>query len=194
MTSTCTHSDVVLPAATWYEKYDLSTTDLHPFVHSFNPAIAPPWQTRTDFDAFHTIARDFSRLARTHLGTRTDVMSVPLQHDTPDERAQPGGKVRDWTRGECEPIPGVTMPKLIPIVRDFGLVSEKLAAIGPLLDELGTTTKGVKIDVTEALDYLRRTNGTIREGSARGRSDEHTSELQSRGHLVCRLLLVKNDR
>ncbi len=169
MTSTCTHSDVVLPAATWYEKYDLSTTDLHPFVHSFNPAIAPPWQTRTDFDAFHTIARDFSRLARTHLGTRTDVMSVPLQHDTPDERAQPGGKVRDWTRGECEPIPGVTMPKLIPIVRDFGLVSEKLAAIGPLLDELGTTTKGVKIDVTEALDYLRRTNGTIREGSARGR-------------------------
>ena len=27
------------PAATWYEKYDLSTTDMHPFVHSFNPAI-----------------------------------------------------------------------------------------------------------------------------------------------------------
>src|SRR5690625_5674944 len=26
---------------------------------------------------------------------------------------------------------------------------------------------------------------------ARGRSEEHTSELQSRGHLVCRLLLEK---
>ena len=49
MTSTTVYSDVVLPAATWYEKHDLNTTDMHPFVHSFNPAIAPPWQTRTDF-------------------------------------------------------------------------------------------------------------------------------------------------
>src|SRR5690625_7570265 len=28
-------------------------------------------------------------------------------------------------------------------------------------------------------------------GSPEGRSEEHTSELQSRGHLVCRLLLEK---
>ena len=56
MTSTCTYADIVLPAATWYEKHDISTTDMHPFVHSFNPAIAPPWETRTDFDAFTTIA------------------------------------------------------------------------------------------------------------------------------------------
>src|SRR5439155_6638763 len=28
-------------------------------------------------------------------------------------------------------------------------------------------------------------------GTAPGRSEEHTSELQSRGHLVCRLLLEK---
>src|SRR5437870_6695678 len=30
-----------------------------------------------------------------------------------------------------------------------------------------------------------------RRESARGKSEEHTSELQSRGHLVCRLLLEK---
>src|SRR5207253_7363479 len=34
----------------------------------------------------------------------------------------------------------------------------------------------------------RRTAGGA---PARGRSEEHTSELQSRGHLVCRLLLEK---
>ena len=39
MTSNALFSDVVLPAATWYEKYDLSSTDLHPFVHAFNEAI-----------------------------------------------------------------------------------------------------------------------------------------------------------
>ena len=63
MTSTTLFSDIVLPAATWYEKHDLSSTDMHPFVHAFNPAIAPPWQTRTDFDAFHAIAAAFSGLA-----------------------------------------------------------------------------------------------------------------------------------
>src|SRR5439155_22126797 len=30
-------------------------------------------------------------------------------------------------------------------------------------------------------------------GAAAGRSEEHTSELQSRGHLVCRLLLEKKN-
>src|SRR5690625_6806724 len=33
----------------------------------------------------------------------------------------------------------------------------------------------------------------LREPSAGARSEEHTSELQSRGHLVCRLLLEKKN-
>ena len=61
MTTTGLYSDVVLPAATWYEKYDLSMTDMHPFVHSFNQAVPPPWEARTDWDAFHAISRAFSR-------------------------------------------------------------------------------------------------------------------------------------
>src|SRR5690625_6526343 len=36
----------------------------------------------------------------------------------------------------------------------------------------------------------RRLNRTA-ASTAKGRSEEHTSELQSRGHLVCRLLLEK---
>src|SRR5437870_13791677 len=34
-------------------------------------------------------------------------------------------------------------------------------------------------------------NGRRHVAQAAGRSEEHTSELQSRGHLVCRLLLEK---
>src|SRR5690625_6818103 len=40
------------------------------------------------------------------------------------------------------------------------------------------------------------TSGTIRHSTAAlssTRSEEHTSELQSRGHLVCRLLLEKKN-
>jgi nitrate reductase / nitrite oxidoreductase, alpha subunit len=169
MTSTCTHADIVLPAATWYEKHDISTTDMHPFVHSFNPAIAPPWESRTDFEAFATIGRDFSRLAANHLGTRTDVIAAPLMHDTSDETAQPGGRVRDWAAGECDPVPGVTMPRFVTVERDYARVAEKMAALGPLLDTLGTTVKGVTVQPARAVEYLRRANGAVRGGVGDGR-------------------------
>ena len=169
MTSTCTYSDIVLPAATWYEKHDISTTDMHPFVHSFNPAIAPPWQTRTDFDAFAAIAGQFSRLAATYLGKRTDVIAAPLMHDSPDELAQPGGVVRDWKRGECDPVPGVTMPRLVSVERDYAAVAEKMAALGPLAESVGTAVKGVSWKPAAAVDYLARTNGRVRGGIADGR-------------------------
>ncbi|MDA8368690.1 MAG: nitrate reductase subunit alpha [Nocardiopsaceae bacterium] len=169
MTSTTLFSDIVLPAATWYEKYDLNTTDMHPFVHPFNPAIAPPWQSRTDFDAFAALGREFSRLAERHLGVRTDVVAVPLTHDTPDELATPHGQVLDWKLGECDPVPGVTMPKLVTVERDYTAIAEKMGALGPLLDDLGATTKGVTFDVSREVDYLRHKNGAVRGGAADGR-------------------------
>jgi len=180
MTSTCTFADVVLPAATWYEKHDISSTDMHPFIHSFNPAIAPPWETRTDFDAFRLIAEDFSRLAAVRLGTRTDVVAAPLMHDTPDELAQPGGRVLDWRAGECEPVPGVTMPRLVTVERDYGAVADKMAAVGPLVDTLGTAVKGITWVPAAAVDYLRHANGTVRGGAGDGRPslarDVHLAE------------------
>ncbi len=194
MTSTTVYSDIVLPAATWYEKYDLSSTDMHPFVHSFNPAIAPPWQTRTDFDIFHTLAEEFSRQAADHLGVRKDVVAAPLLHDTPDELANPHGRVRDWKAEECEPVPGRTMPKLITVERDYGAVAEKMGALGPLLDSLGATTKGVTFKLERELEYLRHKNGTMRGGVADGRPllarDVHACEAilalsgTTNGHLA----------
>ncbi|MFF4661215.1 nitrate reductase subunit alpha [Streptomyces sp. NPDC001381] len=194
MTSTTVFSDVVLPAATWYEKHDLSSTDMHPFVHAFNPAIAPPWQTRTDWDAFHTIAEEFSRQAADHLGVRKDVVAAALQHDTPDEMANPHGRVFDWKAGECEPVPGRTMPKLVTVERNYAAVADRMSALGPLLDTLGATTKGVTFKVDRELEYLRHKNGTVRGGAADGRPsiarDTHACEAilalsgTTNGHLA----------
>ncbi|MFI7440003.1 nitrate reductase subunit alpha [Nonomuraea indica] len=164
MTSTTLFSDIVLPAATWYEKHDLSSTDMHPFVHAFTPAIDPPWQTRTDFAAFHAIARSFSRLAKTHLGTRKDVVAVPLLHDTPDELATPHGAVRDWRETGDTPVPGRDFPKIVVVERDYGAVADKMAALGPLLDRLGATTKGLTYDVSGEIARLGRINGVTADG------------------------------
>ncbi|WP_286929500.1 MULTISPECIES: nitrate reductase subunit alpha [Aeromicrobium] len=169
MTSTTLLSDVVFPAATWYEKHDLSSTDMHPFVHAFTPAIDPPWESRTDFDLFHHVARKFSELARTHLGVRKDIVAVPMQHDTPGETSQPGGVVLDWKRGDVEPIPGRTMPALHVIERDYTAVADKLKAIGPLADRLGFGVKNVTFDLSKALDILARSGGVFDSGPAAGR-------------------------
>ena len=64
MNGSCIYSDVVLPAATWYEKHDLSSTDLHPFVHPFNAAIPPPWEAKTDWETFNLIAAQVLRAGR----------------------------------------------------------------------------------------------------------------------------------
>jgi nitrate reductase alpha subunit len=142
MTSNALFSDVVLPAATWYEEHDLSSTDLHPFVHAFNQAIPPPWENKSDWDAFSRITQRFSELAEKHLGVRKDLIAKPLLHDTADEIAQPMGEVRDWRAGECDPIPAKTMPALIVVERDYPNVAAKWAALGPLVEQQGTQVKG----------------------------------------------------
>src|SRR5437870_11040397 len=45
-----------------------------------------------------------------------------------------------------------------------------------------------------AVNWKRGTTIPVRGWPADGRSEEHTSELQSRGHLVCRLLLEKKKK
>jgi nitrate reductase alpha subunit len=173
MTSSTVFSDVVLPAATWYEKHDLSTTDMHPFVHSFNPAIAPPWQTRSDWDAWKTIAQRFSELAATHLGTRKDVIAKPLWHDTPEAMASEHGVVKDWRLGPdhpdgCDPVPGRTMPVIAVAERDYAAVYDKMVSIGPLMERIGAVTKGVAYDVTREIELLRHRNGVARGGVGAG--------------------------
>ena len=169
MTSTGLFSDVLLPAATWYEKNDLSSTDMHPFVHAFTPAINPPWETKSDYDTFRELAESVSTLSHGHLGKVTDLVAVPLTHDTPDAMAVPGGTVRDWKAGECELIPGKTAPKFVLVERDYAEIGAKWSSLGPLMEKLGTVTKGVPVDVTKEVEYLARLNGVIADGPAAGR-------------------------
>ena len=56
MDTTALYSDIVLPAASHYEKYDINTTDMHSFIHPFTPAIAPMFESRTDWQIFQALA------------------------------------------------------------------------------------------------------------------------------------------
>ncbi|MGW2092029.1 nitrate reductase subunit alpha [Promicromonospora sukumoe] len=182
MTSTTLFSDVVLPAATWYEKHDLSSTDMHPFVHAFSPAIDPPWQTKTDFAAFHAIARKVSAMAVHHLGVRQDVVASPLAHDTPDEMAVPHGTLTDAhvPFRERHLVPGVNMPKIVEVERDYPAFAARMAALGPLTDGVGMVTKGVPFSPGAEVRRLGEINGLVPDGPVAGRPrldrDTHACE------------------
>lgn len=170
MAGNALYSDIVLPAATWYEKHDISSTDMHPFVHPFNPAINPPWEAKTDWDTFKGMAKAFSKLAEKHLPLPVkDLVTIPLQHDTQDEIAQPFGKVADWSKGEVEPIPGLTMPRLTFVERDYKQLYEKFMALGPLAEKNPIGAHGISFSVREQYHQLKEMNGTIQnEGITHG--------------------------
>lgn len=57
MTTTCMWSDVVFPATTWYENYELTATILHPYLQLQEPAIAPLFEARTGLALMRGLAK-----------------------------------------------------------------------------------------------------------------------------------------
>ncbi|MDT0702381.1 nitrate reductase subunit alpha [Mammaliicoccus sciuri] len=156
MTATPLYADVVLPAATWYEKHDISSTDMHPFIHPFNPAVDPLWESKSDWDIYKTLAKSVSDLAKTHMkGTFKDVVTAPLAHDSKQEISTPYGIVKDWSKGEIEAIPGKTMPGFAVVERDYTVIYDKYISVGPLLEKGKVGAHGVSFSVKEQYDELK---------------------------------------
>lgn len=156
MTATPLYADVVLPAATWYEKHDISSTDMHPFIHPFNPAVDPLWESKSDWDIYKMLAKSVSDLAKTHMkGTFKDVVTTPLAHDSKQEISTPYGIVKDWSKGEIEAIPGKTMPGFAVVERDYTAIYDKYVSVGPLLEKGKVGAHGVSFSVKEQYDELK---------------------------------------
>ena len=168
MTTTPLYADVVLPAGTWYEKHDISSTDMHPFIHPFNPAVDPLWESKSDWDIYKTIAKSVSELAKTHMkGVFKDVVTTPLAHDTQQEIATPLGLVKDWSKGEIEAIPGKTMPGFAVVERDYTQIYDKYISVGPLLEKGKIGAHGVSFSVKEQYDELKLMLDTWEDGTVK---------------------------
>ncbi|WP_026756286.1 nitrate reductase subunit alpha [Sediminimonas qiaohouensis] len=166
MSTTAVYSDVVLPTASWYEKNDLNTSDMHPFIHPLQAAVDPAYESKSDWEIFKAIAKKFSEVAPEILGQETDVVALPILHDTPAEIAQ--DHVRDWKKGECDLIPGKTAPNYIAVERDYPALYERFTALGPLMDSVGNGGKGISWETKHEVQELRDLNGTKLDGPAKG--------------------------
>ena len=163
MTTTPLYSDVVLPTATWYEKADLSSTDMHPFIHPFSEAVKPGWESKSDWDIFRLLAQAVSKVAtEAQLPPLEDIVAVPLGHDSKDELAQPCGAIHDWKRGEAEAIPGKTMPRLVHVTRDYTKTFDKWIALGPNAKQ-GMGAVGLTWDSSAEYESVGTRNGRIED-------------------------------
>ncbi|MFO7857739.1 MAG: nitrate reductase subunit alpha [Ectothiorhodospiraceae bacterium] len=165
MSTTCLYSDVVLPTATWYEKNDLNTSDMHPFIHPLCEAVNPCWESRSDWDIYKGLARTFSQVCQGHLGKEQDIVTLPLMHDSPGELGQ-AFDVHDWRKGDCEAVPGKTMPNLVPVERDYPALYERFTALGPLMNSLGNGFKGINWNTEHEVAFLGELNGVhLKDGA-----------------------------
>ncbi len=175
MSTTCVYSDIVLPTATWYEKNDLNTSDMHPFIHPLTAAVDPAWEARTDWQIYKDIAKKFSEIAPEVLGRETDVVLTPVQHDTAGEIAQPYD-VSDWKRDGSTPIPGRTMPAVTVVERDYPGLYAQFTSIGPLLEKAGNGGKGIGWNTDHEIEFLRALNGKAASGQPCLNTDIHAIE------------------
>lgn len=160
MSTTCIYSDIVLPAASWYEKEDLSTTDMHPFIHPFSKALDPLWESKDDWDIFKELSKKFSELAKDYLGVQKELVLSPQMHDTKTELAQ-AFEPKDWKVDNVEIVPGKNFPSISVIERDYPNVYKQYITLGPLLEKAGNGAKGVSWDTKDEVEFLKRLNGEI---------------------------------
>ena len=153
MDSSALYSDVVLPAASWYEKADLNSTDLHSFIHPLSAAVAPVWEARTDWEIFKDIAKKTSELAEDYMPHPVkDVVVSPLGHDSRDEIAQPD--VKDWFKGECDFIPGKTTSSYSIEERDYTRIYQKYISLGTNIKKNGLGAHGNHYDAGDMYDEM----------------------------------------
>jgi nitrate reductase / nitrite oxidoreductase, alpha subunit len=130
------YSDIVLPTATWYEKHDLNTSDMHPFIHPLTAAVDPAWESKSDWNIFRAIAKKFSDVAPEVLGVEHDV--VRRRSSTTRRRARPALRAEGLVEGRMRTHSGqddaerrtsssATIPRPLPASPRWGRCSRSSA-------------------------------------------------------------------
>lgn len=79
MSTSCQWSDVVLPAPSWYEKYDLTATILHPYLQLQQPAIKPLFESRSELWIFRELAKRLNPEFEKHFFPELDENQAALK-------------------------------------------------------------------------------------------------------------------
>lgn len=138
-----------------------------PVYPPLSAAVDPAWEAKATGKSTRTSPKVSLKCASATL-IKTDVVLVPLQHDSPAELSQPFD-VLDWRKGECDLIRGKTAPSIALVERDYPATRERFTSLGPLLDKLGNGGKGISWNTQSEVDFLGKLNYVKPDGPAKGR-------------------------
>ncbi len=100
LSSTCLYSDIILPTATRVRK---RRHEYFGYASVYSPAVcggrSGP-EAKSDWEIYKAIAKKFSEVCVGHLGKETDIVTLPIQHDSAAELAQPLD-VKDWKKANA---------------------------------------------------------------------------------------------
>jgi nitrate reductase alpha subunit len=103
--------------------------------------------------------------------------------------------VKEWKKGECDLIPGITAPSIAVVERDFPNTYKRFTALGPLMEKVGNGGKGIGWDTKDEVQALRELNGVVQDngvskGMAKIVSDIDATEVvlmlapETNGHVA----------
>ncbi|MEE9392815.1 MAG: nitrate reductase subunit alpha [Planctomycetota bacterium] len=188
MDTSALYSDIVLPAATWYEKADLNSTDMHSFIHPLSEAVPPCWESKSDWNIFREIAKKTAEVAAAHYPKPVkDVVITPLPHDTPAEIAQ--AKIPDWVHGDDEGIAGKTMPNVAVVERDYKNIYKQFISYGPNIPKNGLGAHGTHYAVDDVYADIVKEGPTV---TWDGATYPDISRAEDAADIVLRLATVTN--
>ncbi len=93
MNTTGLYADVILPAASMFEKWDLSAADLHSYINPFTPIIPPQVDSRTDWQIFQALAKALADTKFSFTDTLPDGSTITRDFSTLVEDFTASGKL-----------------------------------------------------------------------------------------------------
>ncbi len=100
MCTTGLYADVILPAASMFEKWDLSTTDLHSYISPFTPIIPPQLDSKTDWQIFLELARALAETGFSFKDTLPDGSTMTRDFSTLVDDYTANGALDDKNAGQ----------------------------------------------------------------------------------------------
>ena len=144
MDTSALYSDIVLPAATWYEKDDLNTTDMHSFIHPLAAAVPPCWESKSDWEIFSALAKKVSELAPRALpraGPGSRRRAACARHAGGD---RPAAASRTGSAASASRSPARRCRTCTVVERDYANLYNRFISLGPQVRENGLGAHGTQ--------------------------------------------------
>jgi nitrate reductase alpha subunit len=180
LNSTGAYSDIILPTATWYEKNDLNTTDMHPFVHPLGEAVTPAGNRNPTGRSSSTLAKAFSGSRPSTWACARTSSHCPCSTTRRRNWPAPGRWSRTGSTASASRFPARPCRYSRSSSATTPRPTTSTSPLARFMTKLGNNIKGIDWNTDPG---VRRSSSLVNYPSGRRCLQGHA--LAGRGHRVC---------